>query len=162
VATKIEPISAGAPGAKTEDLSGVHLWLVLWKAASAVRARAEEHIAALGLGESDFAVLELLLHKGPTPVNTIGRKVLLTSGSITTAVDRLAARKLVRRAVDARDGRVRQVELTAAGRALIQPAYTDHARAMERAAAGLNREERAILLPLLRKLGRAAAGERKI
>lgn len=34
-------------------------------------------------------VLEALLHKGPLPVNALGEKVLLTSGSITTAVDRL-------------------------------------------------------------------------
>ena len=43
----------------------------------------------LGLCDSDFRVLEVLLHKGPLPVNVIGEKVELTTGSITTAVDRL-------------------------------------------------------------------------
>ena len=38
---------------------------------------------------SDFAVLEALLHKGAQPVNVIGKRVFLTSGSITTAIDRL-------------------------------------------------------------------------
>jgi MarR family 2-MHQ and catechol resistance regulon transcriptional repressor len=57
-------------------------------------------VSALGLGGSDFAVLEVLLHKGPEPVNIIGKKVLLTSGSITAAVDRLESRKLVRRTAD--------------------------------------------------------------
>ena len=41
---------------------------------------------------SDFAVLEALLHKGPLPINEIGKKVLLTSGSITVAVDRLESK----------------------------------------------------------------------
>jgi len=63
--------------------SGVHVFLVLWKAASAVQAYAEKSISALEMCGSDFAVLEALLHKGALPVNEIGRKVLLTSGSIT-------------------------------------------------------------------------------
>ena len=64
-----------------EDISAVHLWLVLWKASRAVEAHAFKSIASQPICGSDFAVLEVLLHKGPLPVNTIGRKVLLTSGS---------------------------------------------------------------------------------
>jgi MarR family 2-MHQ and catechol resistance regulon transcriptional repressor len=68
--------------------SGVHVFLVLWKAARAVEAYAEHSIAELEMCGSDFAVLEALLHKGPLPINEIGKKVLLTSGSITVAEDR--------------------------------------------------------------------------
>ena len=75
--------------AAPSDTSGIHLWLVLWKAFNALQAFAYQNIHASGLSLSDFAVLELLLHKGPQPVSTIGRKVLLSSGSITVAVDRL-------------------------------------------------------------------------
>jgi MarR family transcriptional regulator, 2-MHQ and catechol-resistance regulon repressor len=39
-------------------------------------------------------VLEALRHKGPLPVNTTGRKVHLTAGSISVAVDRLLERGL--------------------------------------------------------------------
>ena len=77
------------------DSSGVHLWVVLWKAYDSLRAHAHRNIAELKLGLSDFAVLEVLLHKGPLPVNSIGVRVRLTSGSITTAVDRLEQRGLV-------------------------------------------------------------------
>ena len=68
------------------ETTGVHLWLVLWKAYQALLGHAERHIHSLGLGFSDFAVLEVLLNKGPTPVNTIGEMVHLTSGSITAAI----------------------------------------------------------------------------
>src|SRR5256885_16752987 len=68
--------------------SGVHVFLVLWKAARAAEAYAEKSILELEMCGSDFAVLEAVLHKGPLPVNEIGKKVLLTSGSITVAVDR--------------------------------------------------------------------------
>src|ERR1051326_8453349 len=77
--------------------SGVHVWLVLWKAARAVEAYAQLSVSQLEICGSDFAVLEALLHKGPLAVNKIGRKVLLTSGSITTAIDRLQAKGLVER-----------------------------------------------------------------
>ena len=89
----------GAQKRKLESLtggSGVHVFLVLWKAASAVQAHAERSISDLQMCSSDFAVLEALLHKGPLPVNEIGRKVLLTSGSITVAVDRLESRGISR------------------------------------------------------------------
>jgi MarR family 2-MHQ and catechol resistance regulon transcriptional repressor len=68
---------------------------VLWKAAHAIEQNALRSVSALGLGLSEFAVLEVLLHKSPQPVNVIGEKVLLTSGSITAAVDRLESKKLV-------------------------------------------------------------------
>ena len=74
------------------DTSGIHLWLILWKTFESVRTHAVRQIRDVGLGFSDFAVLEVLLHKGPTPVNTIGERVYLTSGSITAAVDRLEAK----------------------------------------------------------------------
>jgi len=139
--------------------SGVHLWLVLWRAYEAVRQRAEEHIASLEICLSDFAVLELLLHKGPTPVNRIGARVGLTSGSITTAVDRLERRGLVERRNDPGDRRTRVVHLTDAGRRMIACAFADHEKAMEEAAAGLTAAEREQLIELLKKLGLHAAGK---
>src|SRR3954469_23163636 len=96
--------------------SGVHLWLVMMKAHEALRRHAECHIHALGIGFSDFAALEVLLHKGPTPVNEIGRRVRLTSGSITTAIDRLEKKGMVERRDDPGDRRARVVHLTAAGK----------------------------------------------
>lgn len=133
--------------------SGVHLWLILMKAHEALRRHAERHVAGLGIGFSDFAVLEVLLHKGPTPVNEIGRLVRLTSGSITSAVDRLERKGLVERRGDTRDRRTRVVHLTPAGRKLIACAFDDHAAAMERATAGLTPPERAEAAALLKKLG---------
>lgn len=142
------------------ETSGTHLWLVLWKAFESLRAHAERHIRSLGLGFSDFAVLEVLLHKGPTPVNTIGSRVGLTSGSITTAVDRLEHKGLVCRCNHPNDRRARVVHLTSEGRKLIQEAFADHETAMENACAGLTPDERSQAITLLKKLGLSAAGTR--
>jgi len=138
-----------------QDTSGVHVWLVLIKAFQALRAQAEQSLSLsrAGLGESDFRVLEVLLHKGPLPVNTIGPKVWLTPGSISVAVDRLEKKALVKRKYTD-DRRVRLVELTAKGRALSTKTFRQHAIAMEEAAEVLSKEERLILLRLLMKLGK--------
>jgi len=136
--------------------TGTRVWLILAKAARAVERNAQNSIAGLDLGLSDFAVLEVLLHKGPQPVNEIGKRVLLTSGSITTAIDRLEARKLVKRSTHPKDLRSRIVCLTASGRKLIQQAFAKHARDMEQLAAGLNAREREQLVRLLKKLGLSA------
>jgi len=137
--------------------SGIHLWLVLWKAYDAVREHADRHIHSLGLGFSDFGVLEVLLHKGPMPVNALGEKIRLTSGSITTLVDRLEKKGLVERRDDKSDRRARVVHLAAAGRKLIGCAFADHEAAMEKATAGLTLSEKAQAAELLKKLGKSAA-----
>ena len=143
-----------------QDTSGVHVWLVLMKAFHALAAHAEEslNLSQTGLGNSDFRVLEVLLHKGPLPVNTIGPKVWLTPGSISIAVDRLEKKALVTRN-NTDDRRVRLVELTAKGRALIARISREHAAAMEKAAGVLSTEERLMLLRLLKKLGKGAEDE---
>jgi len=150
---------------KAESLtggSGVHVWLVLWKAARAVEAYAESSVSQLDICGSDFAVLEALLHKGPLPVNEIGRKVLLTSGSMTTAVDRLEDKDLVERRSHGTDRRARVVHLTKNGRKMITKAYADHAADMERlASVSLTRKERETLIRLLKKIGFAAASPSK-
>jgi MarR family transcriptional regulator, 2-MHQ and catechol-resistance regulon repressor len=143
-----------------QDTSGVHVWLVLTKAFHALAAHAVEslNLSRAGLGDSDFRVLEVLLHKGPLPVNTIGPKVWLTPGSISVAVDRLEKKALVKRK-NTEDRRVRLVDLTAKGRALITKTFREHAAAMEEAAGVLSKEERLILLRLLKKLGKGGEDE---
>ena len=138
-----------------QDTSGVHVWLVLAKAFRALAAIAEESLklSQAGLCDSDFRVLEALLHKGPLPVNTIGPKVWLTPGSISVAVDRLEKKALVKRGITD-DRRVRLVELTAKGRALITKTFREHAAVMEEVADALSKEERLMLLRLLKKLGK--------
>src|SRR3954469_10218090 len=144
---------------KAADVSGTHLWLVEMKAHRALERLAIRSIESSGMGLSDFAVLEMLLHKGPHPVNEIGRRIELTSGAITTAVDRLETRGLVTREAHASDRRARIVRLTAAGQEKAAKIFAVHKEAMDLVASGLSKSERATLIGLLRKLG-TSAGER--
>jgi MarR family transcriptional regulator, 2-MHQ and catechol-resistance regulon repressor len=138
------------------DISGAHLWLILMKAYRALAQVDASSIAASRLGLSDFAVLEILLHKGPLPVNTIGRQVMLTSGSITTAVDRLQEKRLVRRQACPNDRRVTYVTLTTTGRTLIRRVFKVHADRLEALFEPLSEPERSTLAALLKKLGKHA------
>ena len=135
---------------------GVHAWLILMKAYGAVQAVAAKSIADANLCPSDFQILEILLHKGALPVNTIGRKIMLTSGSISTAVDRLEKRKLVRRDPSVDDARVTYVSLTGTGHALIQRIFSQHAQRMEDVFGPLSDPERLLLEELLKKVGKHA------
>lgn len=133
-----------------------HLWLVMMKAYQPLKDHALRNIEASGLCMSDFATLEVLLHKGPQPVNVIGEKVQLTSGSITTAVDRLEKKGLVERQPSPTDRRIRLVQLTPKGRTLIDAVFIAHEQALQTATSGLTPDEKSQLIVLLKKLGKEA------
>ena len=134
-----------------------HVWLIMMKAMRALMRYAAAGIEETGLGLSDFGVLEILLHKGPLPVNTIGPIVDLTPGSISIAVDRLFAKGLVSRVESSEDRRVRIVALTARGKALIDSAFRKHSGQMRKAFAELSPEELRGLEAALKKVGKRAA-----
>jgi MarR family transcriptional regulator, 2-MHQ and catechol-resistance regulon repressor len=133
--------------------TGSHIRLILGRAAKAIDRIDRESIAGRGLVASDFGILEALLHKGPLPINTIGKKVLLTSGSMTAAANRLVEKGLVERVRDPSDGRCFHLYLTPSGTGLIKKAYAKHARNLDRIASILTSDERGELVRLLKKIG---------
>jgi len=134
-----------------------HAWLVMMKAMRALTRYAAAGIEETGLGLSDFGVLEVLLNKGPLPVNTIGLIVDLTPGSISIAVDRLFAKGLVTRVESTEDRRVRIIALTPRGKDLIVPAFRKHSGQMKRVLSELSAKELRSLEVALKKLGKRAA-----
>jgi MarR family 2-MHQ and catechol resistance regulon transcriptional repressor len=139
-------------------VSAPRLWMVLARCHRAVSQIAERSVADAGLCLSDFAALEALLHKGPLTITEIQAKVLLASGSMTAAVDRLEKKGLVVRRSTPEDRRAKLLELTPEGKRLIESVFRRHAAALEAAMATLNRTERRQLHGLLKKLGLFAEG----
>jgi MarR family 2-MHQ and catechol resistance regulon transcriptional repressor len=137
-----------------------HAWLVMMKAMRALTRYAAAGIEETGLGLSDFGVLEILLNKGPLPVNTIGPIIDLTSSSISIAVDRLLAKGLVTRTENVEDRRVRIVDLTPRGREVIVPAFEKHSAQMKRVFSELGPEELRGLEEAMKKIGKRAAALR--
>jgi MarR family 2-MHQ and catechol resistance regulon transcriptional repressor len=129
----------------------------MMKAMRALTRYAAADIEETGLGLSDFGVLEVLLHKGPLPVNTIGPIVDLTPGSISIAVERLFAKGLVTRVESTEDRRIRIVALTPRGTDLIVSAFRKHSGQMRRVFSELSLEELRGLGVTLKKVGKRAA-----
>src|ERR1700712_2078782 len=86
------------------------LWVVLARCHKALSVLVEQSIARDGLCLSDFMILEALLHKGPLTITEIQRKVLLATGSMTAAVDRLQNKGCIVRKANREDRRARQLE----------------------------------------------------
>jgi MarR family 2-MHQ and catechol resistance regulon transcriptional repressor len=134
----------------------VHCWLILVKAFHTAAKYLYAGLQETGIDDTDFRILEALLNKGPLPVNAIGPKVYLTPGSISTAVDRLLDRGLVRRVESPEDRRVRIVSLTAKGKDLIAPIFRKHAAEIRKVFADASPKELRALATTLKKIGKRA------
>ncbi len=141
---------------QSNNVSAPRLWLVLARAYGSIVSYIEGSINGLGLGLSDFMVLEVLLHKGPLTISVIGEKVLLASASMTSAIDRLEKRGLVVRRSCSSDRRIRLVELTCEGKGGRVESYARQDKDLEQVTAGLSAEERRTMYEGLKKIGLAA------
>ena len=117
----------------------------------------ERSIVGLGLCLSDFQLLETLLHKGPLTISDIQAKILLASGSMTAAVDRLEKKGLIVRKTTTADRRARLLELTPQGRLVVEGAFKEHLKDLEHVMSVLDTGEKEQMYVHLRKLGAFAA-----
>ncbi len=136
--------------------SGSHIRLVFGKANKAVEEVDRKSICHTGLNITDFMILEALLHKGPLPINDIGRKILLTSGSMTAATNRLMERTLIEKIQDPADGRRFYLHLTKKGLKMISRAYRKHSDSLTELFGCLDQAERNEFVRLLKKVGKNA------
>jgi len=134
----------------------IHTWNTMLAAIRAIHQLALPPILMEGLGDSDFRVLDVLLDKGPMPVNALGPKVDLNPGSVSVAVDRLYKQGLVSRVESESDRRVRTVSLTEKGRRVFVPIFRQHAALLKRAFQDLSPEEQRQLEEVLERIARRA------
>lgn len=103
----------------------------------------------------EFDVLSALRRAGEpyelSPKSLL-QQTLVSSGTMTNRVDRLAARGLVSRRTDPKDGRGILVSLTSRGRAAVDAAIADLLRAERDILTGVSDDEQAQLAALLRRL----------
>lgn len=151
-------MGAAGQGEKEDHGEALKLWVVLSRARAAVARHSRADIVSHGLSEGEFAVLELLFHKGePLLLGEIQRKVLVSSGGITYIVDRLEKKGLVERRRCAEDRRAVHAGLTKEGEARIREIFPAHARAIAEAVSGLTPAEQRQATRLLRSLGTEAS-----
>jgi MarR family 2-MHQ and catechol resistance regulon transcriptional repressor len=134
----------------------LHAWLIMLKAWQSMSRYLLPPLLEEGLGESDFRVLEALLHKGQMPVNAIGPRVDLNPGSVSVAVDRLYKKGFVSRLESSSDRRVKTVSLTEKGQEMFLPLFRRHAALIKLAFQGVSSEELRQFEAVLKKIGKRA------
>lgn len=133
------------------------LYIVLSRAYKAINEHANKTIFQSGLNPTEFAVLELLYHKGDQPLQQIGGKILLASGSITYVVDKLEQKGLLKRVACPKDRRVTYAQITAEGKSLIEEIFPEHAENIDKLMSSLTEREKTEIIRLIKKLGRSVA-----
>ncbi|SFA77091.1 MULTISPECIES: MarR family winged helix-turn-helix transcriptional regulator [unclassified Bacillus (in: firmicutes)] len=129
------------------------LFIVLSRAYKAINERVNKIIQTYGLNPTEFAVLELLYHKGDQPLQQIGGRILLASGSITYVVDKLEQKGMLKRLACPKDRRVTYAQITAEGKNFIEGIFPEHERQIHELMSSLETEEQVQAIELLKKLG---------
>lgn len=138
---------------KLEEELSLKLFIVLTRAFESIKKRVEEDIKCLGLNPTEFAVLELIYSKGDQPIQKIGEKVLIASSSITYVVDKLEKKELLKRKPCPKDRRVTYASITSAGTDLMNDVFPKHKLAIKEIFAGLDANEKKVMIQQLKKLG---------
>lgn len=152
-----DPAPASTDALPADQQVALKLWVTLARAYAAVNEHAINDVRGEGLSIGEFAVLELLYHRGQTLLGEIQKRILVSSGGITFLVDRLVEKGLVERRDCPDDRRARYAALTREGTRVMRKLFPRHAARIARAMQGLDDREQRDATRLLKQLGLAAA-----
>lgn len=139
--------------ASEEVKQSLKLFIVLSRAHKAISEATNQFIQKNGLNPTEFAVLELLYHKGRQPLQKIGNKILIASGSITYVVDKLEKRNFIERISCPNDRRVTFAEITELGSEFMDKLFPEHEQNLHELLEALSPEEKETAIDLLKKIG---------
>lgn len=137
-----------------EDIKqSLKLFIVMSRAHKAISEQTNQFFQANGVNPTEFAVLELLYHKGKQPLQKIGGKILLASGSITYVIDKLEKRGYITRVNCPSDRRVTYAEISEAGNEFMGRIFPEHEKHLHELTNALSSEEKEQAIELMKKLG---------
>lgn len=137
---------------KDSSRSALRLYIALTRTYRTLLEKDQRNIRSYGLNPTEFGVLELLHTKGPHPLQPIGDKILITSGTITYVIDKLEKKGLLVRRPCERDRRIVYAELTETGRSMMDGILPGHYRSLAAALDGLSPSEQEQAIALLKKI----------
>ncbi|MFZ3590380.1 MarR family winged helix-turn-helix transcriptional regulator [Bacillus sp. DJP31] len=132
----------------------LQLFIVLSRSYKSLIEYAKQDIKRYKLNPTEFAVLELLYNKGPQPLQKIGDRILLASGSITYVVDKLEQKGFLNRKPCSRDRRITYAEISLKGIELMESIFPKHAEAIKKLMSGLSEKEMELTKETLKRLGK--------
>ncbi|MBE6183590.1 MarR family winged helix-turn-helix transcriptional regulator [Heyndrickxia ginsengihumi] len=139
---------------ENETKQSLKLFVVLSKASRAINEYTNQFIQKQGVNPTEFAVLELLYHKGDQPLQQIGGKILLASGSITYVVDKLEKKEYLERISCPNDRRITYAHITEKGKEFIESFFPEHEERIDRIMSALNEDEKALAIQFLKRIGK--------
>jgi MarR family 2-MHQ and catechol resistance regulon transcriptional repressor len=139
-----------------DEASSLKLFVVLSKAYRTVMDKAIKDMKQYGLSPSEFMVLELLFTKGRIPLQQIGERILITSGSITYNIDKLEKKEYIKRVPCKEDRRVIYAEITEVGNEFFSRIFPQHAATIHALLKAVSPEEKQMAIELIKKLGKGA------
>jgi len=129
------------------------VFVSLSRATQVVQRRSINIFKEGGLTGAQFAVLEVLYHKGDLRISEIIEKVFSTSGNMTVVINNLEKEQLVEKYIDPEDKRATLIRITDDGKKKIEEIFPVHLRDLEEHFSSLTTEEKQLLRMLLKKLG---------
>lgn len=139
-----------------DQATSLKLFVVLSKAYRAIMDQAVKDMKQYDLSPSEFTTLEVLYTKGRIPLQQIGEKILVTSGSITYNIDKLEKKGLLMRVRCEEDRRVIFAEITPAGNELFDRIFPAHAAKIHSLMKTFTVYEKQEAIDLLKRLGKGA------
>jgi MarR family 2-MHQ and catechol resistance regulon transcriptional repressor len=130
----------------------LQLVIALARSYQAIDQGVRPQLAEQGLSTTEFAVLEVLYHKGALPLGEIRDRILVTGASTTYVVNKLEERGVMRRRTSAEDQRIVFGELTPKGRALMDQVFPAHVESLRKLMSTLSLPEKREAARLLRRL----------
>lgn len=130
----------------------IELFITLSKSTKTVTDLIKEDIQQYGLIASEFSVLEYLYFEGEQPIQVIGSKVILTSGSMTYIINKLEDKKLIKRRQCKKDKRIYYIRITKKGIKLFEEVFPTHKKYIEKVFSGLNKNEKKQMIELFQKM----------
>ena len=136
-----------------EEKRALDLYIKLMRAADSVNVRVNSHLLSANLSVSQFGALETLYHLGPMRQGDIAGKILRSSGNMTLVIDNLATRGLIIRQRDPNDRRQIVLQITDAGRKVIDTLFPKHVENIVSEMSILSEQEQGVLAELCRRVG---------
>lgn len=126
---------------------------VMLRASQTIEELLRKDMQRFNINLTEFAVLELLYHKGDQPIQRIGEKILITSGSITYVVDKLQQKGYIERVACPTDRRVTFTSLTENGRAFFEGIFPEHQKLVEAIFSPLQQAQSEKLIESIKMVG---------
>lgn len=127
------------------------VYVKLMRATNQTTNKIHRHLSEDNLTVSQFGVLEALYHLGPLCQSELVQKILKSNANLTTVVDSLEKKSLVRRDRSGNDRRRVTVHLTPSGDELISRVFPRHAKVVAREFEFLSSEDKIVLSKILKK-----------